>query len=212
MCLLFRILLLVSYLSTLCLSKIFSIFSKVCCLFVYLSNLYTQGEAQTYNPEIIITTFTDWARQTPQCWFKSVLFLYLDLWSTLCLSLQLRPRSFFFFLHKMSSCFNTICWKIYPLSSEWPSYLCKEVNHPYWSGSIRGSVFSSIDLSPPPHWLQCYNFKVSFEIKYSDAHTFILLFLHSLSCSSLSIFVYKFENQLIYIYKKSCWDFDCNCS
>lgn len=100
MCLLFRILLLVSYLSTLCLSKIFSIFSKVCCLFVYLSNLYTQGEAQTYNPEIIITTFTDWARQTPQCWFKSVLFLYLDLWSTLCLSLQLRPRSFFFFCIK----------------------------------------------------------------------------------------------------------------
>ena len=67
----------------------------------------------------------------------------------------------------ISSFPSTICWKDCPFSSEWPWHPCQKSSAYIFLWSICLSLLCQ-------HWLDYYNFAVSFESRMCESYSFVL--------------------------------------
>ena len=131
--------------------------------------------------------------------------------------MKLRVRFTFIPMDAQLFQYHLLQGKNYPFSTELPSHFCQMVLFVqvcFWRFYAVLSVYAFFSaytyfFLPLPHCLDyCISFIVSLKIGYCESFNFILLselFWHSVNTSFA--FPYKFQNQLIYIYKKLSWIF-----
>lgn len=123
-----------------------------------------------------------------------------------CFSCEVYVK-FHFFPKWMSHCSSTICWKDYSFSISLTVTLSEAVGHilcvlcfiyQYICPFVNTTVLITIDLQQVLKISRC-NFSI------------LLLSEKYLGHSVYSAFLYNFLNQLVIMYKKSCWDFNWYC-
>ena len=79
----------------------------------------------------------------------------------------------------------------------------------FWLLNFVPVIYMSVPLLISPSFNHC-NYVIHFEIRKCDFYQFIFISQDSFGYSSSFAWPYKFQNNFVYIYQKSFWDFDGN--